>query len=321
MKISIVIPVKPGGAVVAITALKNLAPDSPDFEVIVAEGRRPSCQRNQAAKMAKGDILYFLDDDSLAVPDALKRIAACFKDEAVAVLGGPSLTPSEDSLFQRAVAWALSSSFGGGAIRNRYRSYGILRNTDDRELILCNLAFRKEVYLAYGGLDERLYPNEENELIDRLLASGARLLHDPEMFVKRSQRPNLAAFIRQMKGYGKGRAEQCLISRSMSFKAVLPALFALYSLSLPLFFPFWWYNLPALTYLVAIFANMMIAVQGGGVLLALRLPLVYTLLHFCYGAGFITGLVAPRFTSGNGVPVEVTLKPLKNLGSDWLYDG
>lgn len=316
MKISIIIPVKPGGAVAAIAGLKNLQPDSPEHEVIIAEGKKPSRQRNMAAREASGDILYFLDDDALIVPDALRRLTAYFAEQNVAAVGGPSLTPSSDSHFQRSIAWALASIFGGGAIRNRYRSVGELRDTDDRELILCNLAFRREVYLAFGGLDERLYPNEENELIDRLLKSGARLLHDPGMFVRRSQRPTLAAFIRQMKTYGKGRAEQTLISRTASFKALLPALFAMYVISL-LFVHIWWYFIPAFIYAMGVLANMLPALGREGLPLALRLPMVYILLHFCYGAGFIVGLFSPRYKKGAESSAAVTLKTVKSFSCSW----
>jgi cellulose synthase/poly-beta-1,6-N-acetylglucosamine synthase-like glycosyltransferase len=317
MKISIIIPVKPGGAVAALAGLKNLEPDSPDHEVIIAEGKKPSRQRNMAAREASGDILYFLDDDALVVPDALKRIAACFAGQNVAAVGGPSLTPPGESIFQRTIAWALASRFGGGAVRNRYRSVGALRDTDDRELILCNLAFRRETYLSFRGLDERLYPNEENELIDRLIKSESRLLHDPGLIVTRSQRATLAAFIRQMKTYGRGRAEQTLISRSLSFKAIIPALFVIYVVMLPLFSWVWWYNLPAFVYLVAILINMAAAVQSDGLPLAMRLPMVYTLLHFCYGAGFIAGLFSPRYNKVGEGSLDVNLKKLKSFGSSW----
>lgn len=317
MKISVIIPVKPGGAVAALTGLKGLASDSPDHEVIVAEGKRPSRQRNKAAQEATGDVLYFLDDDAICQPDALNRLTGAFSDPAVAAVGGPSLTPAGDSPFQRAIAWALSSPFGGGAIRNRYRSTGALRDTDDRELILCNLAFRRDIYLAYGGLDERLYPNEENELIDRLLKSGRRLLHDPEMPVQRSQRPDLAAFIRQMKTYGKGRAEQTLITRRLSLKAVIPALFVIYTVSLPLMPLPLWYLLPGLVYCGALAGNCLSALRGSGAEVAMRLPLVLSLLHFCYGAGFITGLFAPRYKNSKEAVTEVLLSRHKSFGGSW----
>lgn len=316
MKISIVIPVKPGGEVGAIAALRHLDAAAVDYEVIVAEGRRPSRQRNMAAAEARGDILYFLDDDSRAAPDALQRIATYMQDDRVAAVGGPSLTPADNTPLQRGVAWALGSVFGGGGIRNRYRQHGVLRETDDSELILCNLAFRRDIFIASGGLDERLYPNEENELIDRLLAAGHRLLHDPDLYVVRSQRPTVRAFIRQMLTYGKGRAEQTLLSRSIDLKAIIPAMFVFYLLLIPAVRA-WWYLLPALLYLSIVAVNMVLALRRESFALVWRLPLVYTLLHFCYGAGFITGLFSPRYRRSAEVPGNVTLRRLKELGSDW----
>ena len=319
MKISIIIPVKPGGHVAALDPLQRLDADSPDHEVLVAEGRRPSRQRNTAAAAARGDILYFLDDDAMVPADALKRVAAAFSDPAVAVVGGPSITPATDTPFQRAIALALSSAFGGGAIRNRYRRFGILRDTDDSELILCNLAFRKDVYLVNGGLDERLYPNEENELIDRLLASGARLLHDPDMYVARSQRPTYRAFIRQMLTYGRGRAEQSLLARSLSFKAVIPAFFVIYLLSLP-FYNAFWFTLPACIYLLALLSNVLGTTWRSGFTLAVRLPLIYPLLHCCYGGGFIVGLFLPRYRSGTDASGPVALRRVAETGAGWQND-
>ncbi len=299
-----------------MAALRRLTPASPEFEVIVAEGRRPSCQRNRAAAMATGDILYFLDDDSCTVPDALERIERHMQDSTVAVVGGPSLTPADNTPFQLAVAWALASALGGGAIRNRYRRHGTLRDTDDRELILCNLAFRKDVYLAAGGLDERLYPNEENELIDRLLADGHRLLHDPDMYVTRSQRPNLRAFVRQMLTYGKGRAEQTLVTRAVDAKALLPSLFVFYLFSLPVFHA-WWYLLPAALYAAIIGGYMLAATRRESFSLVRQLPVVYLLIHVCYGAGFITGLFSPRYRRGGAVAGDVTLVGVKVMGVGW----
>lgn len=315
MKISIIIPVKPGGEVAAVAALRHLAPSCHEYEVIVAEGRRPSCQRNHAAAQAAGDVLYFLDDDSCVVTDALERIARHMQEGSVAAVGGPSLTPARNTPFQRAIAWALASAFGGGAIRNRYRRYGRVRDTDDRELILCNLAFRKEVYLAAGGLDERLYPNEENELIDRLLSDGHRLIHDPDMYVTRSQRPNLRAFIRQMLTYGRGRAEQTLLSRTIDAKALVPALFVIYLLLVPLV-PVRWFSLPAVLYAAIVVVNMLVAIRRESFSLVWRLPLVYSLLHCCYGAGFIAGLFAPRYR-GDTVAAEVNLVRLKAMDGGW----
>jgi hypothetical protein len=316
MKVSIIIPVKPGGEVAAIEPLQALSTAPHDYEVIVAEGRRPSCQRNRAASRAAGDILYFLDDDSRTVPDALERIVRHMQDERVAAVGGPSLTPDSDTPFQRAIAWALASAFGGGGIRNRYRRFGTLRETDDSELILCNLALRREVYLAAGGLDERLYPNEENELIDRLMADGHRLLHDPDLYVMRSQRPTLGAFIRQIVTYGRGRAEQTLLSRSVDAKALVPALFVIYLLLVPLV-QSGWFLFPATLYIALVVGSTLVAWGREGISLTCRLPIVYFLLHCCYGAGYIAGLFSPRYRGGIAATGEVRLVWRKVMGEGW----
>ena len=167
-KVSIIIPVKPGGRVKALTGVRGLNFPADSFEVFVAEGKCPSCQRNMAAAAASGEILCFLDDDSLISPEYLHRVARHYADPAVAAAGGPSLTPASDTPLQQAFGMAFVSVIGGGGMRNRYRQVGSVRATSEQELILCNLSFRRDTFLTYGGFDERLYPNEENELMGRI---------------------------------------------------------------------------------------------------------------------------------------------------------
>jgi len=216
---SIIIPIRPGGKPEALANLIKIDLSASQIEILVAEGHNPSRQRNEAVRQAQGEIIYFLDDDSLVQPDCLKRLADHFADPMVTVVGGPSLTPSTDSLLQQAIGSALASTLGAGGVRNRYQSRGTIRKTDEKELILCNLAVRRSAFISCGGFDERLYPNEENELLDRLRASGGILLHDPQLVVKRSQRRTLAAFARQMFRYGQGRARQ---TRIAGFSGIMP---------------------------------------------------------------------------------------------------
>ena len=153
-------------------------------------------------------------------------------------MGGPSLTPATDSFLQRSIGAALASVLGGGGMRNRYRAQGKARLTSDSELILCNLSFRRERFLACGGLDERLYPNEENELLERMSQAGAGLIHDPQLAVYRSQRPTWRLLCRQFLNYGRGRAEQTLISRRIQPASLIPALFLVYAALVPFLIEF-----------------------------------------------------------------------------------
>jgi len=247
--VSIIIPVKPGGRVSALAALRKADYPPAFLEILVTEGRQPSRQRNRAAAVAGGEILYFLDDDSQISPGFLHKAVRHYDEPAVAAAGGPSLTPDTDSPLQHSFALALASVIGGGGMRNRYRQMGEVRATCDRELILCNLSFRRELFLSHGGFDERLYPNEENELLERIRRGGGRLIHDPGLAVFRSQRSSLKAFCRQLFGYGRGRGEQTVLSGSVKPITFVPSLFLIYLLLLPLAHKSVYY-LPLLCYLL-----------------------------------------------------------------------
>ena len=225
---SVIIPVKPGGYVAACRQLQAILPDDPGYEVLLAEGSAPSQQRNCAAREAVGDVLYFLDDDSLTSAENFARCLEAMSDPTVAVVGGPSITPPDDSRLQQLFGYALASAFGSGAVNRRYRAVGVTRETTDKELILCNLAVRRSLFIELGGFNERLYPNEENEFMTRVIAAGYRLIHNPAMVVYRSQRKNLKAFVRQMFSYGRGRGEQTLITSSYSLTSFVPLFFVAY---------------------------------------------------------------------------------------------
>src|SRR6185369_8892863 len=149
-KVSIIIPVKHGGKVRALAGLARVSYPAELFEVLIAYGSKPSAQRNLAAARARGELLYFLDDDSRVSPGFLETAVQHFLDAKVAAVGGPSLTPAGDSPLQRAIGTAFASAVGGGGVRNRYRKSGKARRTGDGELILCNLGFRREIYLSHG---------------------------------------------------------------------------------------------------------------------------------------------------------------------------
>ena len=310
-KFSVIIPVKPGGEVIALSSLARASYPDAFFEVLVASGCQPSVQRNMAAREAKGEFLYFLDDDSRVTPAFLESAARHYRDPRVAATGGPSLTPETDSALQRAIGVAFASAAGGGGVRNRYRKSGKARQSSDSELILCNLSFRREIFLSHEGLDERLYPNEENELMDRLQHEGYLLVHDPEMAVMRSQRKSYPAYLRQMFGYGRGRGEQTLLAGKPKPVSFVPSLFLIYALLLP-FTGLGLFALPMLCYLIVIaVASLLGAVSGRDPALLPRLLLIFPTLHLVYGAGMIRGLLSPRYRSGRKMEAAVVVRRVK----------
>jgi hypothetical protein len=240
-------------------------------------------------------------------PDILNKAESHYSDPHVAAVGGPSLTPASDSPLQQAFGAALGSLIGGGSVRNRYRASGVARSTAENELILCNLSFRRQIFVSCGGLDERLYPNEENELMDRIHHDGWMLIHDPALAVTRSQRKRYKDFVRQLFTYGRGRGEQTIVSRRLNLVSLVPSLFLLYLLLLPIVYkPV--YTLPLLCYGVAVAVTSLWEALHRRFSVLFLLLLTIPTLHLAYGAGMFQGLARPRFDKNCNLPLDVKLR-------------
>jgi succinoglycan biosynthesis protein ExoA len=309
---SIIIPVKPGGYVAACEHLRKILPDDPRYEILLAEGSAPSQQRNLAALEAAGDILYFLDDDSRIHPGNLALCLDAMSNPEVAVVGGPSITPETDSWLQRLFGCALASAFGSGAVNNRYRAHGQPRKTTDKELILCNLAIRRSVFIELGGFNECLYPNEENEFLERVTSAGRTLLHVPSMSVFRSQRRTLKAFIRQMFSYGRGRGQQTLITSSYSVTSFIPLFFVAYLVLALIGIKYVLLQVPLVLYLSTDLVCTFAVLCRTGRPVFLLLLVIFPLMHIVNGVGLLCGLL-----NGRPDPVHddsIRISRIKRLG-------
>ena len=118
--VTIIIPTRPGQAdIPAVTAARALVYPKDRLEIIVARGKQPAVQRNAAIKAAQGDLIYFLDDDAVALSDNLPRALAHFKDPQVKMLGGPNLCPPDAPLLEQVFAVVLGSWLAFGPSRAR----------------------------------------------------------------------------------------------------------------------------------------------------------------------------------------------------------
>lgn len=291
---TIIIPAAGGEeAGLTLDAVRRLDYPKKKIEVILVRGNQPSRQRNLAAARAAHEILYFLDSDALPDRNNLKILNRLFSRHKDAVLaGGPSLSRETDTLFQKAIGCVFASFAGSAFSRARYARIGKPRISSELELILCNMAVRKDVFRRFSGFDPRLYPNEENEFINRLTRAGEKVYYSPDLAVFRSHRPTLLKFIRQVLTYGRGRSEQVLISfRSITLFPVL-SLFIGFYLFLAVLVPRGFIPVPLFIYLAGILGlSVFKAVSGKKPLMLLYLPLLFFLTHTLYGAGFLWGFL------------------------------
>lgn len=267
-------------------------------EVIIIEGKNPSIQRNEGIKKSKGDILFFCDDDSVLFKESFKKAKDIFlKDKDVGIVGGPSLTPENDNFIQKTFGATLSSSWATGLSSSRYKKKGKMRETNEKELILCNMFVKKEVFENCGYFREDLYPNEENEFLNRAQELEYKIIYSPDIYVKRSNRKNHFQFFRQCFNYGRGRAEQMLVA--FNFKDIInivPAFFTFYIILVFLTPPLAIKFIPFFIYLFLNFIFSIKSALNSNILFAS--PIIFFnffLLHFSYGFGLIYGFLKSIF--------------------------
>ncbi|UCD95825.1 MAG: glycosyltransferase [Candidatus Bathyarchaeota archaeon] len=127
-------------------------------KVVISPKRSPSIQRNLGAKMATGDVLAFLDADTVAAESWLKGILEAFQDQSVVCATG--------------------SLFSLEKIKRPYL-YD-LTNTLQRILVKINYplfwgascAFRANAFQRIKGFDERLLTSEDHDISLRIRKIG-----------------------------------------------------------------------------------------------------------------------------------------------------
>ena len=294
--VTVIIPARPDAVEIdAVSAARALDYPPEKLEIILARGKQPSAQRNAALKDARGDLIYFLDDDSVPESKNLRRIIGHFSDPDVKMVGGPAICPADAPPLEQTFALVLAS-WALGPSRARYTPVGTVRQTSEKELILCNLVARRAALLELGGFNEKLYPNEENALMDELQSRGGKLLYDAQLIVRRRPRRTLTAFAKMLMTYGRGRAEQFRVNPTPgSALNFVPPLFLIYFLLLVPATIHWgsivlW---PFVLYLAAVFAQALFLTRSGRIRESFAAIPLIILTHILYGFGFWRGLFTP----------------------------
>jgi glycosyltransferase involved in cell wall biosynthesis len=142
--------------------------------------------RNCGIAHATGSIIAFIDEDAVAAPDWLERIKACYADANVMGVGGaisPMWVVTQPRWFPEEFLWVVGCTYlGMPTTREQVRN-----------LIGCNMSFRREVFNAIGGfrigvgrVDTNPLGCEETELCIRAHQHwpDKTLVYDPSIRVQ-----------------------------------------------------------------------------------------------------------------------------------------
>jgi glycosyltransferase involved in cell wall biosynthesis len=180
------------------------SPNGHAFEKIIVNARRrqssscihyirkdhvgPAAARNYGVRFSKGDILCFLDDDSMPVQNWLEEITQPFGiGGAVAIVSGKTLS------FDRREGLPL-----------------LLEKTvyPRKSMASCNIAYNRKVFESLGGFDELFTEAswEDNDLCLRARWRGYRHLHNEAAIVYHSHEKTLDEYKKKCLLNGRGAA-------------------------------------------------------------------------------------------------------------------
>ena len=170
---------------------------SADVVQVVRNARKQglSGARNTGVELACTDVVAFLDDDAQAQPDWLARLLNPYADDAVIAVGGaayplfsagtrrPNTLPADRTGVRGELDWIVGCTYAGQPVTAE----------TVRNLMGCNMSFRRSVFAGAGGFAENLgrvgktpLGCEETELCIRATDRypGTRIVFEPRAIVR-----------------------------------------------------------------------------------------------------------------------------------------
>jgi cellulose synthase/poly-beta-1,6-N-acetylglucosamine synthase-like glycosyltransferase len=251
---------------------------------------------NIGIEAAKGEFIFFTDSDCVVPKNWIDGLMKFFKDKKLGGIGGPNLTPKDDTPIARDAGAIISSFFGTAGAE-----YGRGAGGEVKEVFYnpgCNVAYRKKAIVEAGLFDDKLLTAEDVDLDFRVKSAGYTLKYAPDISVLHYRRSTYKRFFKQSRNYAIGKLQiwRKGVKHLNVFHLLPPLFFLAFFVSIALAFTFPIFKLIpfalaalAIAYLLAVGLN--ISRRTG----FSQLPRVLVLLVLGYtgfAIGFIKGLLS-----------------------------
>ena len=254
--------------------------------------------RNIGFEHAKGDLIAFTDADCVVDKNWLKNSLKYFdEDESVACVGGPNLTPGDESNFGKAVGFVFDQPiFAAGSIHARE----LKQVKEVMSIPGCNAIYRRSVLTKVMPLDERMLTCDDTKLNREILDLGFKLLYTPDVIVLHYRRPTPMRLWKQFYRYAIGRLQV-----GKQDKRMINLMHILSGLSIPIILIlailFYYFNilvlyfsiLAGVLFLLFYFLKGMVKWRSFGV--GINIPLVISIIMTAWSCGFIRELLFPLY--------------------------
>lgn len=243
---------------------------------------------NIGIKEARGKYIIRLDAHADYNKDYISKCVYYLDTTDADNVGGVAETKSK-GFVGNAIAKMLSSRFGVG--NSEFRTNGESGYVDTVPFG----AFRREVFEKWGGYDERLTRNQDNEMNYRIRKNGGKIFLSSDIKLSYYCRDSIKGISDMAVKNGMWNViTMKLCPGSMGVRHFIPLAFLLSLIILPIagiiYHPIWWlFALEMVLYfaLDCFFS----AKQASGIKEFFLLVLLFPIFHITYGAGSLKGIL------------------------------
>jgi len=246
---------------------------------------------NLGIKKSSGDIIMILGAHSELMPGYIDKCTELFREIPEADCIGGYVEHIPENPVTATIAKAMSHPFGVGNAHFRTGKFEGFVDT------VAFGAFKKEVFEKIGLFDESLTRNQDDEFSYRMIKNGMKIYLSMQIKTKYFVRSSVKKLYKQYYQYGYWKVYVNVKHRIITtLRQTVPPAFVFFlfvGLILSLVFSIlMWAYIPivALYFIAALISSFSI---GSNFREFLTLPLIFFLLHFSYGAGYLAGI--PRF--------------------------
>lgn len=266
------------------TVARELAARDPRVKVVDNPKGVTSAGLNAAIGASTGEVVVRVDGHCELSDGYVRTAVESLEATGADNVGGVQQAEGA-TVFERAVAAAMTSRFGVGNARFHYGG-----RPGPADTVYLGV-FRRTALERVGGFDETLVRNQDYELNWRLRDTGGLVWFDPRLRVRYRPRPSLRRLARQYFEYGQWKREmlrrhpRSLRLRQTAAPVALVANAA--GLVLAAVVSPRWLVVPG-AYAAATAAASVVAGRGDARVTA-RLPAVFATMHGAWGLGFLVG--------------------------------
>lgn len=243
---------------------------------------------NIGIREAKGRFIIRLDAHADYSTDYISKCVYYLETTDADNVGGVAETKSK-GFVGNAIAKMLSSRFGVG--NSEFRTNGESGYVDTVPFG----AFRREVFDKWGGYDERLTRNQDNEMNYRIRKNGGKIFLSSDIKLSYYCRDSIKGISDMAMKNGMWNViTMKLCPGSMGLRHFIPLMFLLSLICLPIVSAFW--HPIALLFIAELVLYLILdcafsAKKASGIKEFLLLIILFPIFHITYGAGSLKGLL------------------------------